>query len=109
MNVGTPNPQATAFLSPPALALPLVLSTQLPISAPLTSLDECFFFKSLVVGLSYSPIFCQFWLLFVFKLVVVLLLVVRRGTVSTYTSIFTRSLGLSFHFVGFLDVQTFLD
>ena len=41
---------------------------QLPISAPPTGLDECFFFISLVVGLSYSLIFCQFWLFFVFKL-----------------------------------------
>ena len=41
---------------------------RLPLSAPPTSLDECFFFISLVVRLSYSSIFCQFWLLFVFKL-----------------------------------------
>ena len=41
---------------------------QLPISAPPTCLDECFFFISLVVGLPYSSIFCQFWLFFVFKL-----------------------------------------
>ena len=62
--------------SPPAAALPRVLSAWLPISAPPTGLDECFFFNSLVVGLSYSLIFCQFWLFFVFKFVVVLLLVV---------------------------------
>ena len=41
---------------------------QLPISAPPAGLDECFFFISLVVGLPYSSIFCQFWLFFVFKL-----------------------------------------
>ena len=41
---------------------------QLPISAPPTGLDECFFFISLVVRLPYSLIFCQFWLFFVFKL-----------------------------------------
>ena len=35
---------------------------------PLTCLDECFFFISLVVRLPYSSIFCQFWLFFVFKL-----------------------------------------
>ena len=52
----------------PAAALPQVLSAQLPISAPPTSLDECFFFNSLVVGLPYSLIFCQFLLFFVFKL-----------------------------------------
>ena len=40
---------------------------RLPISAPPTSLDECFFFISLVVGLP-SLIFCQFWLFFVFTL-----------------------------------------
>ena len=40
----------------------------LPVSAPPTGLDECFFFISLVVGLPYSSIFCQFWLFFVLKL-----------------------------------------
>ena len=40
----------------------------LPISTPPTGLYECFFFISLVVRLPYSSIFCQFWLLFVFKL-----------------------------------------
>ena len=40
---------------------------RLPVSTPPTSLDECFFFISLVVGLPYSSIFCQFWLFFVFK------------------------------------------
>ena len=41
---------------------------QISISAPPTGLDECFFFISLVVGLPYSSIFCQFWLLFVCQL-----------------------------------------
>ena len=42
---------------------------RLPVFAPLTSgLDECFFFISLVVRLPYSSIFCQFWLSFVFKM-----------------------------------------
>ena len=45
----------------------------LPISAPPSSLNECFFFNSLVVRLPYSLIFWQFWM--VFKLVVFLLLV----------------------------------
>ena len=40
----------------------------LPISAPPTGLDECFFFISLVVGLPCVWIFCQLWLFFVFKL-----------------------------------------
>ena len=54
---------------------------QLAVSAPPTSLDECFFFNSLVVGLPYSSIFWQFWLFFVFKFVVVHLLVVQGGKV----------------------------
>ena len=40
----------------------------LPVSAPPTSLDECFFFIYLVVGLPCGSIFCQFWLFFVLKL-----------------------------------------
>ena len=51
---------------------------------PPTGLDECFFFNSLVVGLPYSSIFCQFWLFFVFKFVI-LLLVVGGGTVCLPT------------------------
>ena len=43
-------------------------------------LDECFFFNYLVVGLQYSLIFWQFWLFFIFKFVV-FLLVVQGGTV----------------------------
>ena len=39
----------------------------LPVSAPPTGLDECFFI-SLVVGLRCSLICCQFWLFFDFKL-----------------------------------------
>ena len=65
----------------PATVLPQVLHAWLPISAPPTHLDECFFFNSLGVGLPYSSIFWQFWLFFVFKFVVVLVLVVRGGTV----------------------------
>ena len=54
---------------------------QLPVSAHPISLNECFFFNSLVVRPPYSSIFWQFWLFFVFKFVVVLLLVVRGGKV----------------------------
>ena len=75
-NVGPPSVQFLTSPGPPAAALPQVLSAQLPISTPPTGLGECFFFNSLVVGLPYSLIFCQFWLFFVFKFVVVLLLVV---------------------------------
>ena len=53
----------------------------LPVSTPPASLDECFCFISLVVGFPYSLILWLFWLFFVFKRVVVLLLceVVRGG------------------------------
>ena len=51
----------------------------LPVSSPPSSLYECFFFNFLVVGLPYSSIFWQFWSFFVFKFVVVLLLVVWGG------------------------------
>ena len=63
----------------PAAALWQVLFVPppwLPVSALSTSLNECFSFNSLVVGLPYSSFFWQFWLFFVFKLVVVLVLVV---------------------------------
>ena len=49
---------------------------QVPISAPPTCLDECFSFNSLVIGLPYSLISWQVWLCFIFKFIVVLLLVV---------------------------------
>ena len=40
-----------------------------------------FLLELLGVRVPYSSIFCQFWLFFVLKFVVVLLLVVRGGTV----------------------------
>ena len=43
------------------------LSACLRDSTPPTCLDECVFFKSLVVRLSYSSIFWQFWGLFVLR------------------------------------------
>ena len=64
----SPAPQSGTSLGPPATAPPRVLSAWLPVSTPPTSLGECFFFISLVVGLPCSLIFCQFWLFFVFKL-----------------------------------------
>ena len=67
-SLACPVPQSTTLLRPPAATLPQVLYTWLPVSTPPTSLDECFFFISLVVGLPYSRIFCQFWSFFVFKL-----------------------------------------
>ena len=53
---------------------------RLPVTTPPTGLDECSF-NFLVVGLPYSSIFWHFLLFFVFKFVVVLLLVVRGGKV----------------------------
>ena len=44
-------------------------------------MDEYFSFNSLVVGLPYSSISWQFWMCFVFKFVVVFLLVVQGGKV----------------------------
>ena len=73
-NVG---PRGLLAVALPALFVPQSASlwvrlhcheSHLPISAPPTSMDECFFFISLVVRLPYSSIFCQFWLFFVFKL-----------------------------------------
>ena len=49
----------------------------LSIFAPPTSMNECFFLNSLVVGLPYSLIFWQFLGVGGLKFVVVLLLVVR--------------------------------
>ena len=63
-----PHSTSTTSLVPPAATLPRVLSALLPVSAPSTVLDECVFFISLVVRLPYSSISCQFWLIFVFKL-----------------------------------------
>ena len=79
-NVGPPGPVAAASPALVSHLPPCHVSSPpgLPVS---TTLDECFFFSSLVVGLPYSLILWQFWLFFVFKLVVVLLLVVRGGKV----------------------------
>ena len=78
VNVGLPTLPAAAL---PALVFQPLLWCEsslpwLPISMPPTSLDECFLFNSLIVGLPYSSIFWPFWLHCVFKFVVVLLLVV---------------------------------
>ena len=51
------------------------------VSTPPSGLGECFLINSLVVRLPYCLIFWQFWLFFVFKFVVVLLFIVRGGTV----------------------------
>ena len=67
-SLACPIPQSAIWLCPPVATLPESSPPQLPVSAPPTGLDECFFFISLVVRLPYSSIFCQFWLYFVFKL-----------------------------------------
>ena len=64
--------------------IPHLVTPQLHVSTPPASLDECFF-NSFVVGLPYSLIFWQFWLFFVFKFVVILLVVVRGGAVCLPT------------------------
>ena len=67
-------------------------SPQLPVSAPPTGLDECFFFNSLVVGLPYSLIFCQFWLFFGFLICCCpSFCCARRHSVSTGASILVGS------------------
>ena len=90
LQCGTTGPPATASRDPPAAPcrpstawpcstichlagsssfhLARVLSPWLLVSTSPTNLDEQFFFISLVGGLPYSSIFCQFWLFFVFKL-----------------------------------------
>ena len=64
---------------------------QLPVSAPPTGLDECFFFISLVVGLPYSLIFCQFWLFLFLNCCCPSFGCARRPSVSTYASILAGS------------------
>ena len=52
-----------------------------PSSAPPANMDEYSLFKFLVVRLPYSLIFWQFWVLFVLRLVVILVIVVQGGEV----------------------------
>ena len=71
-NVGPPSSSschlATSPLHPSCPCLPLLLVWMSD-------------FNSLVVRLPYSSIFCQFWLVFVFKFLVVFLLFMWGGTV----------------------------
>ena len=59
-------PQSTSLWVPPCCHESYL--SWLPVSTPPTGLDECFFFITEVVGLPRGSIFCQFWLFFVFKL-----------------------------------------
>ena len=63
-----PVPQSATLLGLPVAALLRVVSAPAACATPPTFLDECFFFISFVVGLPCSSVFCQFWLFFVFKL-----------------------------------------
>ena len=80
-------PPATALtspvLQPPPRCTSLLL--QLTVSTPPTCLNKCFFFNSLVFRLPYFSIFWQFWSFFVFKFVIVILLVVGGGKVYLTT------------------------
>ena len=67
-SLACPIPQFPTLLGPPASTCRESSVPWLPVSTPPTSLDECFFFISLVVRPPCSWIFCQFWLFFVFKL-----------------------------------------
>ena len=59
--------QLPPFLpGPPVTALLHIFSTLAAVSTPPTSLDECFFFNSLVVGLPYSSIFLAVLVVFCF-------------------------------------------
>ena len=100
-SLACPVPQSTPSLGPPAPALLQILSAWLPASDPPTGLDECFFFISLVVGLPYSLIFCQFWLFLFLNCCCPSFGCVRRRSVSTYASILARSLFflISFQFL----------
>ena len=80
VNVGPQDPPATTlwgllaaawptpFHNPPSHWVPQLQPCRKSSLPGCLGLDECFFFISLVVGLPYSLIFCQFWLVFVFKL-----------------------------------------
>ena len=73
---------------------------QMSLSAPPLSLDEYFFFNSLVVGLPYSSIFWQLWLVFLFlNWLLSSFGCSRKQSVSTYTSILAGNL-LVFHLIG---------
>ena len=73
MNVGLPISLARPSL--PHSCHTMSSPPQLSISALPAHLDEYGFFKSLVVGLLCSSIFWQFWVFFVLRLVVILLMV----------------------------------
>ena len=84
----------TLFVPQSATSLPSRCCKSSPpwlsVSAPPTGLDECFFFISLVVGLPFGSVFCQFWL-FLFLSCCCPFGCARRRSVSTYISILPGS------------------
>ena len=78
----------------------------LSVSDPSTSWNESFFFNSLDVGLPYSLIFWQLWFIFVSKLVVILLLVVRGSKAYLPIPPYLPDRGLTF-FTLFMDLKIF--
>ena len=101
MSVG--HPYASSHLTQPRLPLLCCASfpSWLPISTPLTSLDEHFFFNSLVVGLPYSLIFLAALVVFCFSIGCYSSFgCVKKRSISTYASILARTqlvLFLRFH------------
>ena len=77
-------PQSTSLWVPPRCHK--TCAPRLPVSAPPSGLDECFFFISLVVRLQCGSIFCQFWL-FLFLNCCCPFGCARRRSVSTYASL----------------------
>ena len=76
---------------------------RLPISTLSTGLDECFFFNSFVVGLLCSSIFWLLWLFFIFKFIVLLLIVQGcKVYLPTPPSWLEVSLSLFFQIFNFL-------
>ena len=90
---------ASHRLAHPVLQLPPCrTSTQprLPISTLPTSLNKCFFFNSLVVGLPYSSIFWHFWLFLFLNLFLSFFWLHKEAKLSTYFFILVRSLHVEF-------------
>ena len=67
----------------------------LPVSTPPASLDECFFFNSLIVRLPYSSMFCiAVLVVFCFQICCPSFTCARKQNLSAYTSILARSVCL---------------